>query len=213
MSRKPDIRAQLQNLMQQLAAVDLNNIDFKNAGSWPKAGKISAWVLIAAAALTAGYLLMLAPQLDALHKAREQEAFLLRSFEIKAFQGANLPAYRQQMQQIEQQLTRLDKQLPRHKAIPELIELIGEQARRNRVSVRSLKLQPNEQHEAYQAQPLSLEVAGGYHQLAAFIAGLSQAERIISLHDFTLEQGPNQLRLKIEALAYHSSQAVQEAAR
>ena len=129
---------------------------------------------------------------------------LLQEYQIKAFQGANLPAYKQQMQDIQQQITQLSAQLPTQKLIPELIEQIGEQAQKYRVDIRGLKLHQEVQEKAYSAQPLTLTVNGNYHNLALFLSGMTQLERIVTLHNFTLQPDGKQLTLTVEAMAYQN---------
>lgn len=200
-----DSRFNLQELLEKLSQIDLNEIDFKNAGSWPKAGKITTWILAVILTAIIGYLLYIAPKLDRLEASQTREEQLLKEFEIKAFQGANLPAYKQQMQDIQQKITTISAQLPTRKAIPELIEQIGEQAQKYRVDIRGLKLQPEQTEKAYNAQPITLTVNGTYHNLSLFLAGMTQLERIVTLHDFTLEPNGKQLQLVIEAVAYHNT--------
>lgn len=197
-------KTNFKELLEKLSQIDLNEIDLKNAGSWPKAGKIAAWSVAVIVTAIIGYLLYLSPKFSQLEQAQKQEQQLLQEYEIKAFQGANLPAYKQQMQDIQQQIARLSAQLPTQKSIPELIEQIGEQAQKYRVDIRGLKLQPEVQESAYSAQPLTLTVNGSYHNLALFLSGMTQLERIVTLHNFTLQPDGKQLTLTIEAMAYHN---------
>lgn len=196
--------------LEKLSQVNLNEIDFKNAGSWPKAGKISAWVLAVLVTLTIGNFLYLSPKLSLLEQAKKQEKSLLQEFEIKAFQGANLEAYQHQMQAIQQQINRLSAQLPMQTSIPELIEQIGEKATDHRVSIQGLKLLDELHESAYGAQPLTLSVSGSYHNLALFLSALTQLERIVTLHDFTLLPDGKQLILTVHAIAYHNTPSDQE---
>lgn len=208
--KTPGKKIDPKELMEKLSQVDLNDIDFKNAGSWPKAGKISAWAVAVILTAILGHLLYLAPKLSQLEQARTLEKQLLQEYEIKAFQGANLPAYKQQMLDIQQQISSLSVQLPIQSSIPELIEHIGDQAQKYRVDIRGIKLHPERQESAYSAQPLTLSVNGSYHNLALFLSGMTQLERIVTLHDFTLQPSEKQLNLTIETAAYHNKPAEQE---
>lgn len=198
------------DLLEKLAQLDLSEIDFKNAGSWPRMGKIAAWITVGMLTALAVYLLYLSPKLTQLEQSKNQEKQLLTEFELKAFQGANLSAYKQQMEKIQQQITQLSAQLPTEKLIPELIEQIGEQALKNRVDIRGLQLQPERQESAYSAQPLTLTVSGNFHNLAHFLSGLTQLERIVTLHDFTLQPDGRHLILIVEATAYHNTPSEKE---
>ncbi|MFG1490783.1 hypothetical protein ABMA58_16145, partial [Oceanospirillum sp. HFRX-1_2] len=61
MSKPVSNKTSLKELTDKLAQVDLSEIDFKNAGSWPKAGKIAAWSIAVILTAIAGYLLYLSP--------------------------------------------------------------------------------------------------------------------------------------------------------
>lgn len=206
MSRQPSpSRSQkLQQALKNLSQIKLDEIDFKNAGSWPRAGKVTAWAVTALVTLIVGYWFYIAPKQDALQQAQQEEQQLLGEFEIKAFQGANLEAYKKQMQTIQQKISTLSSQLPTEKSVPALIEQIGDQAQLHRVDIRGLKLQPETSHEAYNAQPILISVSGYYHNIARFLAGLTQLQRIVTLHDFTLIPDSKQLSLEIQARAYHN---------
>lgn len=199
-----DKKTNLKELIGKLSQTNLSEIDFKNAGSWPKAGKITAWSFAVILTAIVAYLLYLSPKFTQLEQAKKQEKQLLQEYQIKAFQGANLPAYKQQMQDIQQQITQLSAQLPTQKLIPELIEQIGEQAQKYRVDIRGLKLHQEVQEKAYSAQPLTLTVNGNYHNLALFLSGMTQLERIVTLHNFTLQPDGKQLTLTVEAMAYQN---------
>lgn len=207
-----DKKTNLKELIGKLSQINLSEIDFKNAGSWPKAGKITAWSFAVMLTAIVAYLLYLSPKFAQLEQAKKQEKQLLQEYQIKAFQGANLPAYKQQMQDIQQQITQLSAQLPTQKLIPELIEQIGEQAQKYRVDIRGLKLHQEVQEKAYSAQPLTLTVNGNYHNLALFLSGMTQLERIVTLHNFTLQPDGKQLTLTVEAMAYQNKPS-EEASR
>lgn len=197
-------KADLSQLAQRLSNIDLQEIDFKNAGSWPKIGKLLFLALIFSLTLLLGYFLYLLPLNQTLDRAQKKEQQLITAFETKAFQGANLAAYQQQMLEIQGLIKTLNSQLPNDNAIPELIEQIGEQAKNNRVEIKALKLQTIEKKEAYIAQPIQLEIYGSFHNLSLFISSLTALQRIVTLHDFTLRPQQGLLSLNIRAMAYHN---------
>lgn len=194
----------LKAIQAYLAQIDLNEIDFKAAGAWPWAGKVSAGALVFFLTLLLGYLFYLSPLRTELHQLRKQEPELIQTFEIKAFQGANLTAYQAQMREINRQISALATHLPSSAQVPELIELIGEQALLNRVDIRSLKLLPEESSALYLAQPIQLEITGNFHNLSLFVTGLTGLKRIVTLHDYSITPFQEQLKLSVRAVAYHS---------
>lgn len=195
-------------LKDDMANANVQEIDFQNAGTWPLAGRIFSLLVMFSLSLTLGYFFYLEPLEQKYKKAQTKERQLIQSYESKAFQGANLIAYRQQMSEIRQLIQTLSSQLPNDNAIPELIEQIGQQAESNRVDIKALKLQPIEDNELYLAQPIDLEMQGSFHNLSLFIASISGLQRIVTLHDFTLRPGETLLNLRIQAVTYHNKKTV-----
>jgi len=179
-----------------------------NVGSWPLTGRIFILLLIFTLTLAFGYFLYIKPLEQEYRHAKSQEQQLIQSYETKAFQAASLTIYRQQMKEVQQLIQQLSNQLPNDNAMPELIEQIGEQAQNNRVDILSLKLQPIEDKRVYLAQPIDLELSGSFHNLSLFISNITGLQRIVTLHDFTLQPDNEQLNLRIQAMAYHNKKAL-----
>ena len=88
--------------MRSLREFDINSLDFDNVGSWPLPVKMFIWVFLLVAVLAAGYYYHIKDMQIALGKVEAQEVSLKKDFEKKAFQAANLDAYRQQMVEMEE---------------------------------------------------------------------------------------------------------------
>ena len=183
--------------------INLSDMDIRNAGTWPLLGRVLVYSFGILSTLVSGYLFYLEPQLAHLDSAQKQEISLIKAYEKKAFQAANLPAYQQQVFLLQRESSRLNRQLPSNKLLPELIEQIGEKAQQHQVILHSLKLKPEQPREAYSAQPFTLTINGSYHNLGHFLASINQLERIVTLGDFTLEPDEHQLKLVIEGTTYH----------
>ncbi|WP_028301285.1 type 4a pilus biogenesis protein PilO [Oceanospirillum beijerinckii] len=196
-------------LKNKIVNIDLAEIDFKNAGSWPRPGRFLTLITIFTLTLILGYQLYIKPLEHQYQQTKALEKQLIQAYEIKALQGANLIAYRQQMSEIQQLIKTLSSQLPDDNAIPELIEQIGELAQNNRVEIQSLKLQPIKDNKIYLAQPIDLEISGSFHNLSLFVASITGLQRIVTLHDFSLKPDTKLLNLRIQAMTYHNKKTVQ----
>lgn len=203
MEQETDNRLSIQRWWQSLSEVDLQFPDVRQAGSWSGRAKASFWSVTALCCLLTGYSLYITPQLRLLQAAVDEEQHLLNIYTEKVQQKADLPVYRQQMTQIQLQTQNLLRQLPSDRAAPELVEQISDQARAHNIDLQELKLQPETQHKSYTLQPILITASGGYHNLARFITGLTQMERLVTVHDFTLTPAAYQLRLSLKAAAYY----------
>jgi len=200
----------LKTLLENLSQTDLSEIDFRNAGSWPKAGKVLTWILTAIITALPGYLLYLSPKFERLDQAGKQEEQLLSHYKDLASQAAYIPVYQRQLQSLQQRASTLASQVPAEKSIPQFMEQISRQAQLHHVGLHAFKLEEAEEHEIYHEQLITLTVKGSYHNLAYFLAAITQLDRLVTLHDFRLQPNDSQLSLNIDIKVYHRTQANQQ---
>ena len=109
-----------EDTMRSLREFDVNDLDFENVGSWPFPVKLFIWVLILVGVLALGYYYHIEGLQQSLEGERKKEEQLKKEFEEKAFQAANLDAYRQQMRDMEESFGALVSQLPSDTEVPGL---------------------------------------------------------------------------------------------
>ena len=102
----------LEDTMRSLRDFDLSDLDFDNVGSWPTPIKLFIWVALLAAVLAAGYYYHVKDLQLQLTQVEAKEETLKKEFEKKAFEAANLDAYRQQLKEMEESFGALVSQLP-----------------------------------------------------------------------------------------------------
>ena len=99
-----DKKFDLQPYLDKINSFDPNDIDWENMGSWPAAGKAVFCAVIGIAIIVGGYFYMLEPMQQKLSREVQKESQLKKDFENKAFQAANLEAYKEQMIELGAQL-------------------------------------------------------------------------------------------------------------
>jgi type IV pilus assembly protein PilO len=195
----------LEDTMRSLRDFDLGSLDFDNIGSWPTPLKITIWVVLLAAVLGAGqYYHVKDLQLE-LARVEAEEAKLKKEFEKKAFQAANLDAYRQQMVEMEESFGALVSQLPSETEVPGLLEDITNKGLLNGLKISSIDLQKEKAKEFYVELPIAIKASGSYHDLGAFISGMAGLPRIVTLHNFQIsanKKNTNHLDMTILAKTY-----------
>jgi len=77
-------------LTEGLKDFDINDLDFKSAGTWPLAIKIIVWALVLAVVVFLGYYFHLNDMLDERQRVEKKEVELKQEYEAKAFKAANL---------------------------------------------------------------------------------------------------------------------------
>jgi type IV pilus assembly protein PilO len=194
-----------EDTMRSLREFDINDLDFDNVGAWPVAIKLFIWAALLAAVLAAGYYYHIEDLQISLAKVEAEEVKLKKEFEKKAFQAANLDAYRQQMVEMEESFGALVSQLPSDTEVPGLLEDITNKGLLNGLNVASIDLQKEQAREFYVELPIAIAASGSYHDLGAFISGMAGLPRIVTLHDFNISlkgSNANSLQMKIIAKTY-----------
>ena len=166
--------------------VDLSELDLNNLGSWPAAVKVISCVLLLIVALALGYNFYLKDLQVMLDGYRAEEISLKEQFSSKAFQAANLDAYKAQMREMEESFGALLRQLPSDTEVPGLLEDITRTGLGSGLEFEEIKLQPEVAQQFYIELPIQIVVVGGYHDLATFVSGVASLPRIVTLHDFEI---------------------------
>lgn len=191
--------------MSALREFDINSLDFDNVGSWPLPIKLLIWVFLLVAVMAAGYYYHIESLQVQLAKVEAEEVTLKKDFEEKAFQAANLDAYRQQMVEMEESFGALVSQLPSDTEVPGLLEDITNKGLLNGLEISSIDLQAETAREFYVELPIAISASGSYHDLGAFISGMAGLPRIVTLHDFNISasgENANHLNMSIIAKTY-----------
>lgn len=173
--------------LESLRKVNLNELDVNNLGSWPGPVKVIAGALLLVGVLALGYNFHLKDLQAQLDQERSQEETLKQQFATKAFQAANLEAYRQQMVEMEQSFGALLRQLPSDTEVPGLLEDITRTGLGSGLEFEEIKLLPEVAQQFYIELPIQIRVVGSYHDLATFVSGAASLPRIVTLHDFEIK--------------------------
>ncbi|MDH1108772.1 type 4a pilus biogenesis protein PilO [Pseudomonas otitidis] len=196
----------LADSLESLRKIDLNDLDLNNVGSWPAAVKVIACILVMAAILALGYNFHLKDLEVQLDQQRAEEESLKQQFTTKAFQAANLEAYKDQMKEMETSFGALLRQLPSDTEVPGLLEDITRTGLGSGLEFEEIKLQPEVAQQFYIELPIQISVVGSYHDLATFVSGVASLPRIVTLHDFSIAplspESTSKLRMSILAKTY-----------
>jgi type IV pilus assembly protein PilO len=171
---------------ESLQEFDFSELDFENIGVWPLPAKVGAWVIAFVAAVFAGYQFDIKDLQQRQSVVESKERDLKNDYKTKAFQAANLDAYRQQMTEMEASFGALVGQLPSDTEVPGLLEDITNKGVASGLDFKSIELQPEKAQEFYVELPIQISAVGTYHDIGAFVSGVAGLPRIVTLHDFTI---------------------------
>ena len=195
----------LEDSLRALKEFDVNDIDFDNIGSWPAGVKAVLCGLLLIVVLVAGYYFHIKDLQLQFDRVQAEESRLKQDFEKKAFEAANLEAYKEQMVEMEESFGALVSQLPSDTEVPGLLEDITNKGLMHGLEINSINLQAEQAREFYVELPIAITATGSYHDLGAFISGMAGLPRIVTLHDFSITArsgNSNALNLSITAKTY-----------
>lgn len=197
----------IKEIINQINSIDLAEIRADNIGSWPVAVRVIACILIFVLAAGGYYYFRVMPLNTRLENAQNEESRLKTDYSARAFQAANLEAYRLQMEELELRLETLISQLPSDTEVPGLLEDITETGLASGLVFETFDIQSETAHDYYIEAPINIEARGSYHDFATFVSGVAGLPRIVTLHDFTITPASDGLQtLTIEAKTYRYRQ-------
>ncbi|MBS7458394.1 type 4a pilus biogenesis protein PilO [Coralloluteibacterium stylophorae] len=167
----------------------LNNLDFNNAGAWPKSVKAFFCGLIVVLVLAGTWWFFIRDKQDMLESLERQEQERRTEFETKQGRAANLEPLKLQLAQMEQMLQQMLRQLPSRTEMPDLIVDISQTALASGINNELFQPQAEIPKEFYAEKPISLRMVGGYHQFGAFVSGVASLPRVVimTMHDISLK--------------------------
>lgn len=165
---------------------DLNNLSFSEIGSWPLAARALLLGFVALIIAGGGYWFHVKDLLAELDDRRGQEAQLRQEFREKQAIAANLDAYRARLDELEELLADLVRQLPTGTEMPDLLEQVSNLGRSNGLIFQLFRPENERRQDFFAVVPISIRATGSYHQFGAFISSVSAMERIVTLENATL---------------------------
>ena len=191
--------------IKSLNDIDLADLDLENIGSWPAALKVILLTFLFVALLVAGFYLHIEELNKGLATVKQEEQTLRVDFEQKAFEAANLEAYKAQLAEMEERFGALVAQLPSETEVPGLLEDITDKGELNGLNIERIELLDEQEQNFYVELPIAIEAIGSYHDIGAFISGMAGLPRIVTLHDFEIiidGNGSNMLEMSVNAKTY-----------
>ena len=193
------------------AAFDTSNLDQNNPGSWPIGIQGLTFLAIFVAIIAAGiwfengpYRPIILLQEDLKKSEQKLEKELKPKFESKAALAANLEAYKAQLAEMERSFGAMLSKLPEDLQIDDLIIDISQAGLRAGLEFDLIKPGNESAKEFYVEFPINITVAGKYHEFGDFVSGLSELNRIVSVHNVNLKGSGTKLTMTMVAKTYRA---------
>ncbi|MET4568776.1 type 4a pilus biogenesis protein PilO [Rhodanobacter soli] len=167
---------------------DLQNLDRNNVGGWPQSVKIFFTALLMGFVLLMGWYFFVSDQQDSLKTLAGKEDQLKQEFSTKQAKSVNLEALQQQLDEMQDMLRQLLRQLPSKTEMPELLTDISQTAQSAGLETDLFQPGAETPKDFYAERPIALRFTGTYHQFGMFISGVASLPRVVilTLHDVSL---------------------------
>lgn len=167
---------------------DLQNLDRNNVGGWPQSVKIFFTALLFGIVLLVGWYFFVSDQQDSLKTLAGKEDQLKQEFSTKQAKSVNLEALQQQLDEMQDMLRQLLRQLPSKTEMPELLTDISQTAQSAGLETDLFQPGAETPKDFYAEKPITLRFTGTYHQFGTFISGVASLPRVVilTLHDVSL---------------------------
>ncbi|KQX96508.1 fimbrial protein [Rhodanobacter sp. Root480] len=167
---------------------DIRNLDRNNVGGWPSSVKIFFTGLLFVAIVFIGWYVSVSNQQDELATLATKEVQLKKDFASKQAKAVNLEALQTQLDEMQDMLRQLLRQLPSKTEMPELLVDISQTALSTGLQTELFQPGNETKKDFYAEKPITLRMSGTYHQFGAFISGVASLPRVVilTLHDVSL---------------------------
>lgn len=160
------------------------SLDQNNYGSWPVPVKVTVLLFIVAMVAALTWLLPISSMRENIASAEAEEQTLLDQYRTKESKARHLKEYQAQVLQMQSDFKELLNQLPKDTRISDLVDGINMVGVGSNVKFQDIKVEPEIAQEFFIEQPIRIAALGNYHEFGAFLSGLAKLPRIITLHDF-----------------------------
>jgi len=190
---------------------DFRNLDFNNVGAWAPGVKWTFCILLFAAIVGFGYWYKIMDQGEELDRKQKQELTLKKEFSDKAAKVANLEPLKKQLDEMQDMLAEMLRQLPNKTEMPDLLVNISQAALSAGLETQLFQPGAETVKEGFYAEkPITLRMLGSYHQFGSFISKVASLPRVVilTMHNVSLKpvgaKAGDQLMLEGTVKTYHT---------
>ncbi len=177
--------------LQQTLRSQFTGLDPNDPTQWPSVPRYLLLTFIAVAVVAGLWFAWLSSFQEELDAERAKEVQLRADYQKKLAQAVNLDALKQQLEQVQQYVTQLEKQLPSKAEMDALLSDINQAGLGRSLQFELFRPGQVNVKEYYAELPIAVKVTGSYHDIGLFAADVANLSRIVTLNNITLTPVPN----------------------
>jgi type IV pilus assembly protein PilO len=176
-----DFKSAQNNLRAQFTGLDPNDPSL-----WPALPRNLLFVVVCLGVVAALWFLWLKGVDEELVSEKAREEQLRTTYRGKLVQAVNLDALRKQLEQVQQYVTQLEKQLPSKAEMDALLSDINQAGLGRSLQFELFRPGQVVVREYYAELPISIRVTGTYHDIGLFAGDIANLSRIVTLNNLGL---------------------------
>ncbi|WP_288253501.1 type 4a pilus biogenesis protein PilO [uncultured Hydrogenophaga sp.] len=185
MAKKPNINIDLKGVQDRLRA-QFTGLDPNDPSMWPALPRNLLFVAVCVGVVAALWFFWLKGVDEELVAEKAREEQLRTSYRSKLVQAVNLDALRKQLEQVQQYVTQLEKQLPSKAEMDALLSDINQAGLGRSLQFELFRPGQIVVREYYAELPIAIRVTGSYHDIGLFAADIANLSRIVTLNNLSL---------------------------
>ncbi len=176
-----DFSSVQEKLRRQFSGLDPNDPSL-----WPALPRGLLFVVVCAAVCAGLWFAWLKTVDEELVAAQQEEQRLREDYRKKLVQAVNLDALKKQLEQVQQYVSQLEKQLPSKAEMDALLSDINQAGLGRSLQFELFRPGQVSVKEYYAELPITVKVTGRYHDVGLFAADIANLSRIVTLNNLTL---------------------------
>lgn len=185
MANMPKLNIDFQEVQDKLKA-QFSGLDPNDPSQWPAVPRNLLYVAVCAAVVAGLWFAWLKTSDEELIAEKAREEQLRTDYKGKLVQAVNLDALKKQLEQVQQYVNQLEKQLPSKAEMDALLSDINQAGLGRSLQFELFRPGQVVVKEYYAELPIAVRVTGRYHDIGLFAADIANLSRIVTLNNLTL---------------------------
>ncbi len=176
-----DAKAIQEQLKRQFTGLDPNDPSL-----WPSLPRNLLYVAVCLAVIAGLWFAWLKSVDEELVAEKAREEQLREDYKKKLVQAVNLDALKKQLEQVQQYVTQLERQLPSKAEMDALLSDINQAGIGRSLQFELFRPGQESIKEYYVELPIAVRVTGRYHDVGLFAADIANLSRIVTLNNLSI---------------------------
>ena len=185
MAKSPKINVDFKSAQDKLKA-QFSGLDLNDPSQWPSVPRNLLYVVVCGAVIAALWFAWLKSVDEEYLTEQAREVTLRDEYRKKLVQAVNLDALKKQLEQVQQYVSQLEKQLPSKAEMDALLSDINQAGLGRSLQFELFRPGQVSVKEYYAELPISIKVTGGYHDIGLFAADIANLSRIVTLNNLSI---------------------------